>query len=190
MMSGNMIGKQQLRLRSLSRRAALILVWAVGVPLGHTLAPWAISLLSTRSGWDMTRPGTWNTFGLIPIGLGISGLVWVMIAASIESPARIELRSAAFLMTRGPYAYSRNPMYVSELTLWLGWSVFYGGLGVLVGFLILLSVVVPAARYEERRLEARFGESYRSYTSRVPRWLGARHSMNRTPHRCEPPQID
>ena len=177
------------RVRSVSRLTAFILVWAVGVPLGHGVAPWAISLLSSRSGWASTGPSTWNLFGLVPIALGIAGLVWVMIAASIESPSRIELRSAAFLMTRGPYAYSRNPMYVSELALWLGWSVFYGSLGVLVGFLILLAVLVPAARYEERVLEARFGESYRAYRSRVPRWLGAPHSMNRTPHRCEPPQI-
>jgi protein-S-isoprenylcysteine O-methyltransferase Ste14 len=94
--------------------------------------------------------------------------------AWVESPKRIELRSAAFLITRGPYAYSRNPMYVSELMLWIGWSVFYGTLGVLIGFLILFTAAVAGVRYEERVLEARFGDVYRWDKSTVPRWLGTR----------------
>jgi protein-S-isoprenylcysteine O-methyltransferase Ste14 len=43
----------------------------------------------------------------------MAGLVWIMVVGSVESPRRIELKSAAFLMTRGPYALSRNPLYVS-----------------------------------------------------------------------------
>ena len=141
------------------------------MPLAHGVAPWAISLLSPRSGWETSSPGIWNLFGCVPIALGIAGLVWIMVAASVESPERIELRSAAFLVTSGPYAYSRNPMYVSELVLWLGWAVLYGNVGVLIGFAILFAVLVPAARYEERVLEGRFGDAYQRYKARVRRWL-------------------
>ena len=98
----------------------------------------------------------------------------------VDSPKRIELRQAAFLLTRGPYAYSRNPMYVSELALWLGWAVFYGNISVLIGFVILFAVLVPGARYEERVLEARFGDAYRAYRGRVPRWLGLRRQRGRS----------
>jgi protein-S-isoprenylcysteine O-methyltransferase Ste14 len=108
----------------------------------------------------------------MPIALGIAGLVWIAIVAFGESPTRIELRQASFLLTRGPYAYSRNPMYVSELVLWLGWAVLYGSVGVLIGFAILFALLVPGARYEERVLEARFGDAYSAYRDRVPRWLG------------------
>ena len=66
-------------------------------------------------------------------------------------------------MTGGPYALSRNPMYVSELTLWLGWATFYGSVGVLIGFVILLAALVASVPYEERMLDARFGERYREY---------------------------
>jgi protein-S-isoprenylcysteine O-methyltransferase Ste14 len=110
----------------------------------------------------------------MPIALGIAGLIWIMIVAFGESPTRIELRQAPFLLTRGPYAYSRNPMYVSELALWLGWAVFYGSVGVLIGFAVLFALLVPGARYEERVLEARFGDAYRAYKGRVPQWLGPR----------------
>lgn len=37
-------------------------------------------------------------------------------------------------------------MYVSELALWLGWVVFYGNVGVLIGFVILFAVLLPGAR--------------------------------------------
>ena len=168
--------------RTISRRTAFILVWAVGVPLGHGVAPWAISRLSTRYGWETGGPGTWNVVGLMPIVFGIAGLIWIMVTAFKQTPGRLELRLVpAFLLTRGPYAFSRNPMYVSELTLWRGWAVFYGRAGVLIGLVVFFAVLVAGARYEERLLEARFGEAYRAYRSRVPRWLGPR--PRREPHR-------
>jgi protein-S-isoprenylcysteine O-methyltransferase Ste14 len=76
------------------------------------------------------------------------------------------------LMTRGPYAYSRHPMYLTELALWLGWAVLYGSLIVLAGLVALCVVVSILAPREERALEAKFGEAYRQYRARVPRWLG------------------
>jgi hypothetical protein len=79
------------RTRTLSRLTVVILVWALGVPLAHGVAPWAISLLSSRFGWETTSPGIWNFFGLVPIALGIAGLVWIMVTAWVESPKRIEL---------------------------------------------------------------------------------------------------
>jgi protein-S-isoprenylcysteine O-methyltransferase Ste14 len=73
---------------------------------------------------------------------------------------------------RGPYRLTRNPMYVAELGLWLGWAILFGSLPVLIGFLVLSSVVtfvfVP---HEERTLEAAFGQTYLQYKSRVPRWF-------------------
>ena len=30
-----------------------------------------------------------------------------------------------FLMATGPYAYTRNPMYLAELALWLGWAILF-----------------------------------------------------------------
>ena len=80
--------------------------------------------------------------------------------------------SPAILMTGGPYAFSRHPMYVGELALWLGWAVLYGSIPVLIGFAVLAAVVGLLAPREERALEAKFGEVYRRYKARVPRWVG------------------
>jgi protein-S-isoprenylcysteine O-methyltransferase Ste14 len=153
---------------------AFTLVFAVGIPLGHCVAPWAISLLSVRRGWDTSGPGIWNLVGLLPIALGTAGLVWIAGAAFARTPQRVLLSHPAFLLTSGPYAYSRNPMYLTELSLWFGWTVFYGSVGVLIGFMIFLTVLVSVVRYEERLLDARFGDEYRAYRSSVPRWFGRR----------------
>jgi protein-S-isoprenylcysteine O-methyltransferase Ste14 len=73
---------------------------------------------------------------------------------------------------RGPYAFTRHPMYLAALALWLGWAVFYGSVAVVIALLVLAAWVSFIARREERALEAKFGDAYRAYQARVPRWLG------------------
>jgi protein-S-isoprenylcysteine O-methyltransferase Ste14 len=64
-------------------------------------------------------------------------------------------------------------MYLSELTLLLGWVIFYGSVAVLVAFVAwLVLFAFYAMPGEERALEAHFGEAYRAYKVAVPRWLG------------------
>ena len=71
----------------------------------------------------------------------------------------------------GPYALTRNPMY-------LGHMVFLAGLTMLTRSpyaAAVLTTVVPwfdeRAAHDERRLEKAFGEEYVAYRERVPRWL-------------------
>jgi protein-S-isoprenylcysteine O-methyltransferase Ste14 len=71
----------------------------------------------------------------------------------------------------GPYAVTRNPMYLGHL-------VFLGGLAVLTRSpfaAALLTAVVPwfdeRAAHDEERLERAFGADYAAYRDRVPRWL-------------------
>jgi protein-S-isoprenylcysteine O-methyltransferase Ste14 len=151
--------------------------WIILLPLVHGGIPWAISLLTPRYGWTDGRPATWNLLGLIPVLLATICLIWLMILHFSRIPRRVKLeRTPTYLLTRGPYRVSRNPMYVAELALWLGWAILYGSIPVFVAFLIMGSVmnsrVVPR---EERDLETRFGEVYREYKNRVPRWLTLWH---------------
>ena len=75
------------------------------------------------------------------------------------------------LMTDGPYRFSRNPMllgvYIFDLGLlyWLqsGWS--------LLVFAVEVVFLTLQVRSEEKRLEADFGDEYREYKARVPRYL-------------------
>lgn len=142
--------------------------------LVHVAAPWGLSLLSTRHGWVDGRPGAWNWLALILVVAGIACTLWMMALHFRASPGSfLELKPGQKLLTRSPYAISRNPMYLFELAFWFGWALFYGSIAVLIGCLLWLAmfnfVIVP---WEERDLEARFGEAYRAYKARVPRWLG------------------
>ena len=142
--------------------------------LVHVVLPWGLSLLSTRYGWVDGRPGRWNLLALVLVVGGIAGTLWMIALHYLGSPGTfLEMRPGQKLLTPGPYAVSRNPMYLFELTFWYGWAVFYGSVPVLLGFLLWFLVfnfvIVP---YEERDLESRFGEAYLEYKRAVPRWLG------------------
>jgi len=84
------------------------------------------------------------------------------------------------LVTSGPYRYLRNPIYMGQIVMLIGFALFFRSSGVLVlavswaafvcGFVLI---------YEEPGLKKRFGEAYEDYCGRVPRWLPA---MRRTAH--------
>lgn len=141
-----------------------LVVWLIVIPLAHGGVPWAISRLTPRHGWIHGSPGIWNWLGLAPIALATALLIWSIIW---------KRRSASFLTMRGPYRFSRNPIYVGYLGLWLGWTIFLGSAAVFIGWIVLSLVaslmIVPR---EEHDLEAAFGEAYLQYKSRVPRWFG------------------
>ena len=152
-----------------------LLGWLVGVPLAHGVLPWALSWLGPRYGWTAGYPGTWNWLGLIPVAAGTAELIWIFasgLARFRELPERMERLAPPFLMTTGPYAYTRNPGYVAELALWLGWAILFGSLVVLLGLVVLAVVIILVLPWEERGLERQFGETYRHYQAKVPRWLG------------------
>ena len=75
------------------------------------------------------------------------------------------------LVTGGILAWLRNPMYV-------GGTLFLAGLAILLAsdwMLVMTIVFVPVihvgvVKREERYLEAKFGEPYRQYKTRVPRY--------------------
>jgi protein-S-isoprenylcysteine O-methyltransferase Ste14 len=152
------------------------IIWPVGVSAVHAGIPWALSRLGPRYGWADGEPAGWNLLGYVPVAAGAVLLAWITAFAFArlrDLPERVPMDwSPAILMTDGPYAVSRHPMYVGELALWLGWTILYGSIPVLIGFAVLGAVVARLAPREERALEAKFGDAYREYKARVPRWLG------------------
>ena len=150
-----------------------LFVLLIVIPLAHGVVPWALSTLLPRYGWAEGSPAIWNRLGLIVIALAAALLIWILASAIPQTPTRVNLGlTPSFLMMRGPYQFTRNPMYVAELGLWLGWTIFFGSPGVLIGLLVLWSVVTfIILPREERSLEAAFGQTYLQYKSRVPRWF-------------------
>ena len=153
-----------------------LFAWLVVIPLAHFGIPWALSMLAPRYGWAEGRPGTFNLVGLIPLAAGAMCLFWVLVVGLAQThklPERIKLDwSPKLLVMNGPYAFSRNPMYVAEAMLWFGCAVFFGSISVLIGLVILCVAVNVLVRHEEPALEAEFGETYLRYKATVPRWFG------------------
>lgn len=76
------------------------------------------------------------------------------------------------IITSGPFAYSRNPLYLSLFVLYTGIAILADNvwlfvLGVPLFFIVRYGVIAR----EERYLEGKFGETYLSYKRRVRRWL-------------------
>jgi protein-S-isoprenylcysteine O-methyltransferase Ste14 len=148
--------------------------WAVGFLLVHNVVPWGLSHLSARYGWVKGRPGRGNRLSLLLVAAGLAGVVWTLALHFVRTSQRVRWeRTPGYLLIRGPYQFTRNPMYLAELVLWLGWALFYGSVAVFIACVVLWVMMnFVAVPREERELEARFGEAYRDYKRTVPRWLG------------------
>ena len=106
---------------------------------------------------------------LLVIGVGLFGWAQASIFRAGENPA--PQTSTGRLVTGGALRISRNPIYT-------GGTIGLFGLAVLLDTAIGLGVAVllgllarSAALAEERYLEAKFGDEYREYRSRVRRWI-------------------
>lgn len=75
------------------------------------------------------------------------------------------------IVARGPYRWTRNPMYLGHLIFLAGLAL---ALGSWIGAVVFLAHAVwfdRRVREDEARLSALFGEPYREYRRRVRRWI-------------------
>jgi len=76
------------------------------------------------------------------------------------------------LLTKGPYAYSRNPMYVSYTLIYSGAAfAINSNWPLILLILVLLVIDLGIVRDEEEYLEKKFGEEYSFYKKKVRRWI-------------------
>lgn len=76
------------------------------------------------------------------------------------------------IIDTGPFALTRNPLYLSMTLLYTGLTLIINTIWPLLLLPFVLVVVQRGViEREERYLERKFGEEYLSYKSRVRRWL-------------------
>ena len=108
--------------------------------------------------------------GLIAIAVG----EWVRLSgvAAAGTVTRRRSRNVQRLVTYGIFSWVRNPLYVGNFLIWMGFIVISGVLWFLpiavVIFAIEYSLIV---RYEEGVLESIFGQEYLEYKKRTSRWF-------------------
>ncbi len=139
--------------------AALIayLLGAYILPLA--ILPAAFEPVLAAFGWLLVAAG---------FGLDVFAMVTLYRAGTTVSP----LRDPAKLVTSGPYAFSRNPIYLGNTLILIGLgfaldNFWFPILAIITALAVTRLQIVP----EERHLAARFGKAWRHYSKRVSRWL-------------------
>lgn len=125
-------------------------------------------------GVPLLVPGHMSASGWIIGALAIITGEWVRLAgvAAAGTVTRRRSRTVQRLVTYGVFAWVRNPLYVGNFLIWMGFVVISGVLWFLpiaiVIFALEYSLIV---RYEEGVLESIFGAEYLAYKRTIPRWL-------------------
>jgi steroid 5-alpha reductase family enzyme len=120
----------------------------------------------TQSRWELHHEDV-ATFlystGLALAAIGAAGRIWCSFFISGRKDGQ--------LVTEGPYSISRNPLYVFSCIGLVGVGLTTETLTHPLLFLVIFGVYYPGIMSrEERRLEEMFGEAYRHYRQRVPRF--------------------
>ena len=107
---------------------------------------------------------------------GATGLAIAGWAALIFAFAGTEIEPAShankLLVTRSPFNFTRNPMYLGLVLMSLACAFYFGAwpfftVPVLV-FLLCNAVFIP---FEEEKMAHQFGAQYTEYCAKVRRWL-------------------
>lgn len=147
----------------------------------HLPVPWVFVLAYlVGAGLEFAYPSYTGTEPLHGVSLaggvlftiGAAMAAWCLLLFYQARTTTIPGRKSCNLVTKGPYRFSRNPMYVSLVIAYLGeagilkqaWPILF--LLFTVGYLNW--IVVPV---EEARLTEAFGADYERYRATVRRWI-------------------
>jgi len=110
--------------------------------------------------------------GALVVAIGEAIRLWAV--HHIGAISRTRSDRLGPLVSSGPFAFIRNPLYIGNILLWAGFAlsaqlVWFAPVAVALLALEYHAIV----RWEEGLLTQRIGEPYAQYVARVPRWLPA-----------------
>ncbi len=151
-------------------------------PLDNKIPPPVVALACAGLAWAAAHyaPGfayasparTWIALALVIAGiaLDLSGLLVFRKAGTTVNPLAPGKSTA--IVQRGPYAFTRNPMYLGMALILLGYCIHLAnGLSVVAVAVFCLYITRFQIIPEERLLLQKFGDPYASYMHAVRRWL-------------------
>jgi protein-S-isoprenylcysteine O-methyltransferase Ste14 len=141
-----------------------LLAVVLGVGLGWK---WPLDL-----GGFLPAPARYWVGGLILAGAVLGLGLWSVLLFRRGGQSENPWKPTPHIEERGPFRFTRNPMYLQMVLACLGIAVILANGWVLlltpvVGWLLQRLAILP----EEAYLERKFGEDYRAYKRRVRRWL-------------------
>ena len=148
-------------------------------PRAHVIpGVWFIAALAAMVALDRVAPGMrliptpWRYGGVLLITAGIGAGIWAVVLFRESGTTPRPHKTPAALVERGPYRFTRHPMYLGLTAALCGAALLLGSLSpwaVVAAFFVL--VARRSALEEERAMEATFGAAYDRYKGRVRRWL-------------------
>ena len=108
------------------------------------------------------------------LGWSLLGVGGALVASAWRAAGHVDLAHPVRLVSTGPYAISRNPMYVGWGLLHLGAALTVGSAWIAATFPLAGIWLHRQVLQEERRLDAGFGEEFRQWRATVPRYVGFR----------------
>lgn len=117
--------------------------------------------------------GAFRFVGLIPLAIGVAIYLWcAWDFATAGKGTPVVFDPPKRLVVRGLYKFVRNPMYVGILSILFGEALLFTS-AYLFGYAVLVTTIFHSfvVLYEEPALGKKFGDEYRHYRARVPRWL-------------------
>jgi protein-S-isoprenylcysteine O-methyltransferase Ste14 len=127
------------------------------------------------SRFGVARPAELGARQVLGAAVGAAGAalaLWCIVtfaSAGRGTPAPFD--PPRHLVTRGPYRFVRNPMYLGAALALVGAALFYGSWPLLAyPVLFLLAAHLFVVWYEEPALRGAFGRGYAEYCGRVRRW--------------------
>ncbi|WP_159453127.1 methyltransferase family protein [Pseudooctadecabacter jejudonensis] len=119
--------------------------------------------------WGSLPIPTWLRFGVgIPLIVAGNVIVWSEVAQfgiAQTGGAKGSLR------TGGMYRYSRNPQYVADIAMVVGWIMLSASSGATLIGLAGIVVLLAAPLAEEPWLEEQYGAAFKNYRAKVRRFL-------------------
>ena len=103
-------------------------------------------------------------------GIGLS--VWSMRRFWASGTSVVPIRPSTAIVIEGPYHFTRNPMYLGMLLVYVGAACWWGLVWpLLLAPVLVLVMNVAVIGREERYLTRKFGGEYQRYHAQVRRWI-------------------
>lgn len=104
--------------------------------------------------------------------LSTSFVVWALrVLGKNWAPSLSGVRKDTFLVTTGPYAIVRHPIYLGVFVLLAALALLAANFLILLPTVALLTLLYVQLPDEESMLIDRFGDQYREYMKRTPRFV-------------------
>ena len=153
--------------------AAKVRFFPPGIPLLTILVGAGLQWLwPIDPGFAIPAPGRYFIGGAIIIGAILVLGLWPVIIFRKGGQSENPWKPTPHIETRGPYRFTRNPMYLQMVLVCIGVAIAFSN-----GWILLLTPVTAWALYalairpEEAYLAEKFGEDYLDYKRKVRRWI-------------------